>query len=308
MAFDLLTEQRSATVILNASVAAFAAAALATHWLDGASSQWAFTRKQWLGRWSAGSLVVALLANLAVLWLEAAAMAEVPVAQALGAVQAVLAGSHYGASWAAGTGALIAAGVWAALAPGRLRVLVVVPLCLFWYAQCMTSHASAEGDVNLFMLAYASHLGLASLWVGEVLVAAAVVLSSAAVLQQAARSERTAYVQALSGAATISLAGVFATGLYLAWRMVGTRADLFGTSYGQTLLAKLVLVGLAAAMGGFNRFFVIPALIASEQAAAAANAAAARFRRVLLLETLVLLAVLVLAAVLSSSAPPDAGM
>jgi putative copper resistance protein D len=308
MAFDLLTGQRSATVILNASVAAFAAAALATRRLDGASSQWARTRQQWLGRWSVASLAVALLANLAVLWLEAAAMAEVPVAQALGAVQAVLAGSHYGASWVIGSGALVAAGLWAGLAPGRLRALVLVPLCLFWYAQCMRSHASAAGDVSPFMSAYALHLGLASLWVGEVLVAAAVVLAGAAVPQQAARSERTAYVQALSGAATILLAGIFATGLYLAWHTVASLADLFGTPYGQTLLAKLVLVGLAAAMGGFNRFLVIPALTADKQADAAANASATRFRLVLLLESVVLLAVLVLAAVLSSSAPPDAGM
>jgi putative copper resistance protein D len=162
-----------------------------------------------------------------------------------------------------------------------------------------------DGDFQLFMLVYSIHLGLISLWVGGVVVAGLVVLGSAALAHEQERRERAAYVLSLSKTATVALMGIFGSGLYLAWQLLGSLGDLFGTQYGITLLAKLVLVGAAAAMGGINRFFVMPGLAAGE---VPGQRAAMRFRTVLRAEALVLLAVLVVAAVLSSSPPPGAGM
>lgn len=303
MAFDLLAAQRGATVALNASVALFAGACLALHWLRPSASAWAGLRVRRLGRWSAGAIMAALFANVAVLWLEAASMAGVPVADAGGAVRLVLASTHYGLAWAVGAVALVFAAVVALLAARRLPNMlpVFVPLAVFWYAQAMSGHAADEGDFSLFMAVYAAHLALISLWVGDVLAGLAVLAGG---VPDDARADRAAYLQSLSGSATFALAGIFATGLYLAWHIVGSVANLFGNPYGNALLAKLALVGVAAALGAVNRFFVMPPLLAPQAAGPAAVAAARRFRRVLCIEALVLLAVLVVAAILGSSVPP----
>jgi putative copper resistance protein D len=307
MAFDLLVAQRAATAVLHASVASLAAAALAGWWLDGAASAWATVRRKRLGWWSAGGALLALLASIVLLWLQTAQMAEVPLLQAFDAIGLVLMDSHYGRAWSAGAGALAAAALWLAVArrrklPGRAGLLVFVPLAVFWYAQCMSTHASEDGDASVLMLAYTVHLALISLWAGEVLVAGLAVFAGVGPMLDRERSERAAFVHRLSGSATAALAGILVTGAYLAWHMVPHLRDLFVDPYGQALLAKLVLVGLAAALGALNRFAVMPALVRG-----AAGAAATRFGRVLRAESAVLLAVIAVVAVLGSTAPPGTG-
>jgi putative copper resistance protein D len=295
---DLPTVQRAATVILNASVATLAGATLSTRWLtDGA-----IARGRLLARLALGAVMAALLADVALLWFQAASMADVPLSAARDAVRLVLTGSHYGTAWLLGLAALALTMPAVALLRARPRatgttLAVFALLGAFWYSQCMSSHASADGDFSALMLACAIHLGAISVWVGEVLVAATVVLGRARTMRP---DVRATYVQALSTSASAALAVIFGSGLYLAWRNLGGVASLFATRYGNVLLAKLVLVGLAASMGGYNRFAIMPALTAGAQDAPA------RFAKVLRVEAVVLLAVLVAAAVLSSTAPPGA--
>jgi len=99
------------------------------------------------------------------------------------------------------------------------------------------------------------------------------------------------------------------TGIYAAWRSLGGFGNLVGNPYGSTLMAKLLLVGAAAMLGGFNRFVVMPPWLARESAGnAAPERFPARFRRILWIEALVLLAVVVLAAWLASTSPPGEQM
>ncbi|MFL6672367.1 MAG: copper resistance D family protein [Massilia sp.] len=287
---------------------------MASLWLAGASSQWA-----WGGRvrvqvvaWS--SALVALLANVVLLWLEAAAMAEVPIAQAGAAAWSVLTATHYGLAWIIGTCALIAAAGLsiAGKREKRLRLtagLSVLALAVFLYTRSMVSHAASEGDFSLAMLADWIHLNLVSLWVGEVLVAGAIVLAARAPLQPVDRRDRANYIQALSTSATFALAGIFITGLFGAWRNLGGFANLIGNPYGETLLVKLALVACAASLGGINRFLVMPPLLDRERDEGRSSETSARkFRLVLRIEAVVLFAVLFLAAVLGSTSPPAAAL
>ncbi|MGF6656265.1 putative copper export protein [Paraburkholderia youngii] len=72
------------------------------------------------------------------------------------------------------------------------------------------------------------------------------------------------------------------------------------------LLLKLALVGIATAVGGHNRFFEMPQLLASLREASSEFAARPlkRFAAVLHVESIVLAGVLVTAAVLVSSPLP----
>jgi len=304
----LETVQHLVTALLNLAVAVLAGASVSRLWLGRDASRWAAVRRDPIRKAAAAAGVAALLANLAWLWLEAAAMAEVPVTQAAGAAWAMLSSTHLGFAGCIGTIALVLALGPAFVRDGRSAkppLLTLAALAAFWYTRSMVSHAASDGDLSVRLLADWVHLGLISLWLGEVIVSAGVMSRTAGGMGGADRRARAAYVASLSSSATFALAGIFATGLYAAWRSLGGFDKLTGNAYANTLVAKLLLVGLAALLGGFNRFAVMPPWLACESAGEAAPAHfPIRFRRILLTEALVLMAAVVAAAWLASTSPP----
>lgn len=312
MAFDLATAQHGAAVLLNLAVAVTAGASMAALWLGRAGSGWARGRLVRVRHWALGGALAGLLACVAVLWLESAAMAEVPVSEAGPAVAEMLGGTHFGLAFSFAAAALALAAGLAAFVPARRAGVsagaTLAALAVFWYARSMVSHAASEGDFSLPLLADWAHLGLVSLWVGEVIVAGLVVLLGRGPSQEDERRDRAAYVASLSSSATFALAGIFATGLFGVWHNLGSIRDLVGNPYGNTLLAKLAVVGLAALLGGVNRFFVMPAWLAREGAGQEpAPELPRRFRLVLQVEAAVLLVALFLAVLLAATSPPGAG-
>jgi putative copper resistance protein D len=122
------------------------------------------------------------------------------------------------------------------------------------------------------------------------------------------RLDATQWVASLSSTATVALVVVVLTGSFKIWRN-GTSLTALGSSdYGVALGSKLALVALAAALGGFNRFRILPALFVDLRADigdAAPRPWRRRLKTVLHLEALVLLLVLVAAAVLAGAEPPS---
>jgi len=311
MELDLQTAQRLVTALLNLAVAVLMGASASRLWLGRDASSWAAVRRRPVRKAAVVGAVVALLANAVALWLESAAMAEVPVTQAASATMSMLTSTHLGVAWSIGmAGLLIAAG--AALAPENRSTgpaLAMLSLALFWYTRSMASHASSDGDFSVRLLADWVHLGLISLWVGEVVIAGAITLRTSGSMASTDRRARAAYVASLSSSATVALIGIFVTGIYAAWRSLDGWTNLIGNPYGNTLVAKVLLVGVAAVLGGFNRFYVMPPWLSRETAGeVAAEVFPARFKRVLWVEAVVLLAVVLLAAWLASTSPPGEQM
>jgi putative copper resistance protein D len=313
MSLDLQAMQRAATVLLDLAVAVTAGGALSMLWLSRSASDWAGERRRIAHAWALAGVLVALPANAALLWLEAAAMAEVPLAEAGEAVFSMLTATHYGMAWSVGMGALLVAAALGTFLPARASRAAtgatLAALAVFWYAHSMVSHAASEGDFSVALLANWAHLALISVWVGEVIVAGMATLAGIGPGSKQDRRARAAYVASVSSSATCALAGIFVTGMYSAWHNLGGIHALVGNPYGYTLLAKLAVVGVAALLGGFNRFIVMPPWLERECAGQVAREALPhRFTRVLQVEAVVLLAVLVLAAVLASTSPPGAVM
>ncbi|MDL2353949.1 MAG: CopD family protein [Pseudomonadota bacterium] len=309
--FDMPLAQHGATVLLNLALAIAIGAGATMLWTTQTTSVWARSRVRTVRHVGLVALAVALSASAGVLWLEAAAMAEVPLAQAAEAARSMLTSTHLGLAWKIGTGALLLGIAAMALAtPGRRTPMLVALAAVagFLYTRSMVSHASAAGDFNLQMVIDWIHLILVCLWVGEVIVSGLVVLSSSpgALLQD--RSDCARYVESLSTSATFALAGIFATGLFNAWLNLGGASVLVSHPYGTTLLIKLTLVMGAVLLGGANRFIVMPGLIASLRSGdAAADRAMRQFTLILRVEAVVLVGVLFMAAILSSTSPPTAG-
>jgi putative copper resistance protein D len=313
MALDLPAVQHLFTALLNLAAAVLAGASVARLWLGRSrAAGWAAVRCQPVRHAAVAGAFVALVANSLLFWLASAAMAEVPLSEAGPAIWSMLTATHLGFAWSIGMGGLTLATAGAIVRRDKGRgpaLLSLISLALFWYTRSMVSHAASEGDFSLPLLADWLHLGLTSLWVGEVMVAGGIILGGADAVTAADRRERAAYVASLSSSATFALAGIFVTGLYASWRNLGGFGNLAGTLYGNTLAAKLLLVGVAAMLGGFNRFFVMPPWLANEAAGKAVpENLPARFRRILWIEALVLVAVVVLAAWLASTSPPGEQM
>lgn len=265
---------------------------------------------------------VAVLALLLMLWTEAATMGDLPWHAAWPAFRVMMISTH------AGTVGAMALVVLAALAivPRLLRsassstVKYVVPgvlLLLLAAIRAAAGHAFEDGLFSISVFIAWMHLTFMAIWAGCVgmagwlvlpaLSARHVVPGGEAQAGRAAREDRGRYLRALSGWATFAVAGIVATGIYNAWHALGSPGDLTGTSYGQTLLWKLLLVAIAVLLGGINRFLWLPAtnVVDTRRPDAAARALRA-FVIVLRIETVVLLGVFLAAAMLAISAPPGA--
>lgn len=303
---ELALAQRIATALLHLALAGLVGAASARLWLRRGVSPWARTLDLRLHRSMAVGVPVAGMAYGAVLWLEAAAMAEVPLAAAFPAVWSVLSATHYGIAWLVGAGALLVLGLSLAARGAAACVLRLLALAALLYSRSAVSHAAAGGDFTWAVALDWLHLLLVSVWVGEVLVAGLAALRTLP-LDPQSRLECAAYVRALSASATLALAGIAASGAIAAWRALGAIENAVGNPYATTLLVKLALVLCAAALGGLNRFIVMPALLLQlRQAGPAQQAASRRFALVLRIEAAFLVAALVAAAFLGATSPPAA--
>lgn len=302
---------RALAVVLNLALAFLVGASLALHWLRTADSPWAGTMRARLSRTMLAAAGGALVASIALLWVEAASLAEVPLPAALPAVRSLLTATHFGLAWTVGGAALTVLVLVSAMAlpprrtsSGALAALRILALGVLLYSRSMSSHAGAGGDFTLAVAIDWLHLLLVCTWVGDVLVAGCITLRRAPE-EPGGRADCAACVQALSHSATVALAGIVATGAAGVWRVLDSPAQLLGNPYGDALAVKLGLVLCAAALGGLNRFRIMPALLrALRQPTDEPCAPARRFARILQIEAAVLVAVLAAAAVLTTTPPP----
>lgn len=280
--------QAAAATLFDAGLALAAGAALSTGWVPPDAARH-------LKRAARAGLLAALAAHVALLLLQAASMAEVPLAQALPEVRTVLAETHYGTAWLAGLAALALA---LAMAPHARVMLAALAAAL--YAKAMSSHAAAHGDLSGAMLLHWSHLAAVTVWSGAVFAGAVCALPQA--LAPGAALPR--YARSLSSAATAALAVAVASGAGSAWLNLREATLSLHNPYAALLLAKVVLVLCAAGLGGYNRWRGMPPL--AHPQAGVRQAAAWRFGAVLRIEAVVLLAVLALAALLGATPPEGA--
>ncbi len=313
MAFDLQLAICIATVALNLALAIAVGAAKTALWLANGMVAWSVAQARVLQPVRIGASVAALAALGALLPFVSAFMAEVPLAEAGEAMAAMLTESHFGMAWAIGMGALGLAVLASALPASRpwLRTVAMfnlLALAVALYTRSMVSHAAADGDLSLAVVIDWMHLCLICLWMGDVFIAAFGTLGTSVPVQSGDHAEVAKYVEHLSSSATFALAGIVATGVFSAWHNLGSIEGLTDHAYGSVMMCKLALVAIAVLLGGFNRFFVMPSLLAGlRERDAGSSRPLQRFTRILRVEAMVLLAVLVAAAILSATSPPHAG-
>ncbi len=154
----------------------------------------------------------------------------------------------------------------------------------------LSGHQGVEPNSTFLTgLADFMHLVAATLWVGGLVALAFCVWPLAPQLRRSAFLGFSRIATALVGVLVLA-------GAYLSIARLPAVADLWETSYGQTLLVKLAIVCLALAWGAAHHFLVRPRLERGD--------APSGLRRSLLGESTVAIAVLLVAAVLVNAQPP----
>lgn len=193
----------------------------------------------------------------------------------------------------------------------------------------LSSHATTGRWEPFGFIADLVHVAAGSVWVGGLIVLAAVLGPRGAVDD----GELGGVIRRFSATAAISVALIVASGVFQAWRQVGSWNELSTTDYGTILLLKVTLVAAAVEAGWYSRRWVrhrlgplgpptaAPVARAIGPGAATASGVVAegaggvdgnsrpsapRFRRWLAFEAVIGIGVVVLTGALVDAAPPQA--
>jgi putative copper export protein len=122
----------------------------------------------------------------------------------------------------------------------------------------MSGHQGTGGYMNLPFFLDVLHLIAVSLWIGGIIFIR--FFLSAFVNGAFIEFWRnlTSLVNRFSQLATYCVFIAALTGVLLSYANVHGGSVLMGTKYGIVLVAKILLVGIIAIIGGMNKFFVIP--------------------------------------------------
>jgi copper transport protein len=154
----------------------------------------------------------------------------------------------------------------------------------------LSGHSAADaGSSWKSELADWAHISAACLWIGGLVQLALVVWP---IVPDARRSAFLAF----SRLATVCVGVLLLAGVYLSILRLPQLSDLWSTGYGQVLLVKIALVGLAFAWGGVHKLIAVPA--------AQRDGMLPRLRASLAGESMIGMIVLLVAAVLVNSNPP----
>ncbi len=258
--------------------------------------------------WAWALLVVAWLLTL---WFEGASISGLGLAvSAKASVLRDVLKTGFGRSWLAGLGFIALTGLPVAGLTRRNGLFGARPQT--WLSVIAAStvglalsvadigHATTEGHPRLGVPSVAVHLLAVSVWVGGL---AALVLLGGSAWSAVATEDRNRLLGRLvprfSRLALIAVSVLVATGVVNALLDLASVSDLWHTTYGRVLSAKIVLLAVALAFGAWHLWGVPRRLAAADRAAGAGRS----FRRSTGVELVILAAVVGFASALVALVP-----
>lgn len=233
------------------------------------------------------------------------AMTDTSLADFPGYLRVVLEQTDFGTmvwvaafAWLVLMGAVFVVCGTASRTSGRLApqafVLGVLGVVVVAYARAATGHAADRGFLSLAVLVHTGHVLTGCLWAGSVVAAVRFIDDWRTWTLPAQRW----LAHRLSDIATVVVPLVAATGIANAFRTLGGAMHVWDSPYLWILVAKLVLVGAAVALGSWNRWVWMVRL--DHDRAGSLHG----FVTVLAIEAVTLVGVLLLAARLGTTATP----
>lgn len=166
-------------------------------------------------------------------------------------------------------GLLIMCGSLTMRPTARLPALIGAVAAATSFAWVGHVHALAPGLVAAWLppLVLAMHLLGAAFWLGALVPLLMVAGDDRAPGLGPAVALRGAVVARFGTAASWVVAGLVAAGVALLFLLLHAASDLWSSTYGRSILAKIALVGCLLGLAAFNHFRLTPRLIAQDAAA-----------------------------------------
>jgi copper transport protein len=263
--------------------------------------------------WAWALLVVAWVLTL---WFEGASISGLGLAgSAKGSVLGQVLKTGFGRSWLAGFGFILITGLPVAGLTRRTGLfgarpqtwLSVLAAAAVGIALSVADigHASTEGHPRIGVPSVAIHLLAVSVWVGGL---AALVLLGAWAWSAVDGDDRNRLLRRLvprfSRVALVTVAVLVASGIVNALLDLASVSDLWDTTYGRVLSAKIILLAVALAFGAWHLWGVPRRLAAADGAGADGTGGAGRsFHRSTSAELVVLAAIVGFASALVALVP-----
>ncbi|MEZ5177881.1 MAG: copper resistance protein CopC [Acidimicrobiales bacterium] len=155
----------------------------------------------------------------------------------------------------------------------NVRLLALAGAALAPLGLVVTGHTRTMSPAVVGYLADAAHVAAGAVWIGGLGALLAVVRRRRADDDVAGAARALATFSGWAGAV---VAVVVAAGLALTWLEVGSLRALTSTTYGRYLMAKVAVALAVVAGAAWNRFRLVPAIVADADADADADAGAGR--------------------------------
>ena len=159
------------------------------------------------------------------------------------------------------------------------RAMVVSDRMVLLFAVALLASLAGAGHSQveegwtgvLHVSADAAHLVAAGAWLGGLAPLGFILRGYARTKAEVFSLDLDRVLMRFSGMGYAAVATLVGTGLVNSWLLVGSVSSLFSTTYGQILIAKLLLFAGMLALAASNRFWLAPALKASSKLEAAGD-------------------------------------
>ena len=275
---------------------------------------------------SAAALFASSILGLLV---RSAEMSGYPMTRVLPVLPAVLLRTHLGHAWILRFAAIIALSVTIMAARGsphsrRFHHAMLACAVVVSATESASGHASDAGDFSTPELMDWLHLIAALVWGGGLIVLSVVILPRLMKQGDRAAGSMASVASRFSQIAGVGVGFIVLTAPYQEWAYGGSVGGLVSSSFGRTVIVKVILFSVLLVLGAFNRYVSVPRLqewagraptrngalgrlVAPALRPLAGDArgprAAARFTRTVRLEAFLLVVVLLCAALLRHEVP-----
>jgi putative copper resistance protein D len=213
----------------------------------------------------AAGVAALTISSITGLFMHAMETSDSPISEVFSVLPIIILRSRYGHLWVARPVALAALwiGWWVGrrhLDSGAISVFMLGAGAVIAMTRSASGHAADWGDLTLPELMDWLHLLSGSIWGGTLMALSIVVLPKMIELSEHRRALIAYIARRFSRLAGITLGAIIVTATYNAWTQVGSYRALWETSYGQIVIAKILLLLMLMTLGASNRYISLPLL------------------------------------------------
>lgn len=283
----------------DAAYAGVTGCLLAARWLAYSSPGTNSVRPRSLVRLYRASLAALIICHIVRPWIAAASMSgSIGFTSNLALIPTILSSTHVGRVWYSNSLAVVAL-VAATLLTARVNRRVatwpfVSALILMAAAKAASGHPAGAGDFSLPEISMFFHFLSVAVWSGIIIASGLVVLPYLA--RSSDHDALWRYGRILSRTITCTLPVILLSGIYISYHQLnGTLSGLWCSGWGKILIAKLILVALAIALGALTRFTCVQCPPTSRRAALMV--------RLVRVEATIMILILCVSGLLANTAP-----